>query len=314
MVRVYFIATLFLVGWIGCASNAENSEKEIVERHSSQNAGILDTISPTLPQSIDSTKLVYSWLTNYSIENTLVNRVPDPAGYYRIKQATDSYGNWLRHLPLKPGKPNVKLYDKSDKWNQSMHIAVVDMDVDEKDLQQCADAVMRLRAEYFYQKGDYSSIHFNYTNGASVNFNKWKDHVKPVPVSGGVVWKECRSCNSSYTSFRAYLIQIFNYAGTISLERELHPKAWTDMEIGDVVIWGGSPGHAIAVVDIAVNPETGDKAFLLAQSFMPAQESHILKNPNNAGMSPWYSVEDISGDFITPEWLFDYQSLRGWTK
>ena len=59
------------------------------------------------------------------------------------------------------------------------------------------------------------------------------------------------------------------------------------MKIGDVFIKGGSPGHAVTIVDIAINPKTNKKVFLLAQSYMPAQEIKILKNPNNSELSPW---------------------------
>ncbi len=264
-------------------------------------------------EMVDSTRYTYKWLNNYSVENTIVNRIEVPAGYYRLALDSGSFGDWLRHLPLKQGKPDVLLYDKSKKWNQRVHVAVIDMDVDERDLQQCADAVMRLKAEYHFQKGSFDSIHFNYMCGDAVGFEKWSSGNKPVPINRSVIWKSCSSCDDSYESFRKYLIQIYNYAGTISLERELKPKSWKDIEVGDVVIQGGSPGHAIAVVDIAVNPETGDKVFLLAQSYMPAQESHIIRNPNNDKLSPWYSISDIGpGDFITPEWWFPENPLRGW--
>lgn len=302
MIRLLLLLFLATTAVFSCSNSAPNQAP--LEQ--------LDEVSEPVVETFDSTRLLYSWLPKYELKNTMINRIPTPEGYGRVELPKESFGNWLRHLPLKPGKPNVKLYDKTDKWNQSMHVAVVDLDVDEKDLQQCADAVMRLRAEYYYQIGAYSNIHFNYTNGAEVNYKNWVDGKKPVPVSGGVTWKSCSYCNDSYQSFRKYLIQIYNYAGTISLERELKPKIWNNVEVGDVVIWGGSPGHAIAVVDVALNPKTGDKIFLLAQSFMPAQESHVLKNPNNSSLSPWYSISDIEDDFITPEWLFDADCLRGW--
>lgn len=274
-----------------------------------------ESIAVTSHTRVDSTKLIYSWLDDYNVENTLVNRIATPPGHTRVPLDFGSFENWLRHLPLKPGLPNIKLYNKQDKWTQDVHVGVVDMDVDEVDLQQCADAVMRLKAEYHYQAGEYEAIHFNYMCGDEVGYSDWIRGKKPVPVNRSVIWRDCSGCNTSYRSFRKYLTQIYNYAGTISLERELKPKAWKDIEVGDVVIQGGSPGHAISVVDVAVNEETGDKAFLLVQSYMPAQESHVLKNPNNEDISPWYSVSDIKGTYFqTPEWLFPYESLRGFTE
>ncbi len=85
------------------------------------------------------------------------------------------------------------------------------------------------------------------------------------------------------------------------------------MKIGDVFIQGGSPGHAVIVVDLAVNPRTKEKIFLIAQSYMPAQEIQILKNPNDNRISPWYSVR--FGEILeTPEWTFRKNNLKRFPK
>jgi hypothetical protein len=41
-----------------------------------------------------------------------------------------------------------------------LSFAVMDLPVGNKDLQQCADAIMRLRAEYLYRPGQFNSIRF----------------------------------------------------------------------------------------------------------------------------------------------------------
>ncbi|MEZ4798766.1 MAG: DUF4846 domain-containing protein [Flavobacteriales bacterium] len=64
--------------------------------------------------------------------------------------------------------------------------------------------------------------------------------------------------------------------------------------VGDVFIRGGSPGHAVIVVDMAMDTISKDVVFLLAQSYMPAQEIQILKNPNSNRLSPWYSSKIVS--------------------
>ena len=70
---------------------------------------------------------------------------------------------------------------------------------------------------------------------------------------------------------------IFAYAGTLSLSKELPSAAFDDMRIGDIFIQGGNPGHAVIVVDMAKHPATGEQLFLLAQSYMPAQDIQILQ-------------------------------------
>ena len=98
------------------------------------------------------------------------------------------------------------------------------------------------------------------------------------------------------------------YASTISLEKELKSVNIEDISIGDVFIQAGSPGHAIIVVDMAVNEE-GEKIFLLAQSYMPAQQTQVLLNPMDKEMGPWYSLKDKE-KLITPEWRFELSDLK----
>jgi hypothetical protein len=83
----------------------------------------------------------------------------------------------------------------------------------------------------------------------------------------------------------------------------------SEMQIGDVFIKGGFPGHAVIVVDLAEDEGSGKKVFLLAQSFTPAQEMHILKNPNDETMSPWYPL-DFGERLFTPEWTFQRNDLH----
>ena len=70
---------------------------------------------------------------------------------------------------------------------------------------------------------------------------------------------------------------VFAYANTVSLERQLKSVDVKDMQIGDVFMKGPLPGHCVIVVDMAENEETGEKLFMIAQSYMPAQEIHVLK-------------------------------------
>jgi hypothetical protein len=74
------------------------------------------------------------------------------------------------------------------------------------------------------------------------------------------------------------------------------------VEPGDVLIRGGSPGHAMLVMDVAED-ERGHRIYLLAQSYMPAQDIHIVKNPGN-GLTPWYRADSSAGIVETPEYIF----------
>lgn len=106
---------------------------------------------------------------------------------------------------------------------------------------------------------------------------------------------------------------IFAYANTASLRRELTKVSdIKNIQVGDVFIQQGNPfGHAIIVVDVAKN-EHDEKIFMLAQSYMPAQETQILVNKKNAQLSPWYKVKE--GTLHTPEWTFESTDLRRFKK
>ena len=82
------------------------------------------------------------------------------------------------------------------------------------------------------------------------------------------------------------------------------------MQPGDVLIRGGFPGHAVTVMDMAINPQ-GEKIYLLSQSYMPAQNIHILNNPTAADGSPWYQLS-TTGIILTPEYRFYDHELKGW--
>lgn len=253
----------------------------------------------------------YNWLGSYNANTALQNQIPTPSGYKRIAVEKTSFGTWLRGLSLLPKNAKVMLYDGQQKPYQEGAYRVLDIDIGHRDLQQCADAIMRLVAEYHYSKKDYAAIHFNYTSGHTIRFSDWSKGKKPVIKGSKVTFSTSSnsSNNTSYKNFKKYLTNVYCYAGTASLSKELRSKKVSDVSSGDIFIWGSFPGHAIMVMDVAQHPQTGKKIFLLAQSYMPAQSIHVLQNFNDESLSPWYS-EDFGAELLTPEWTFDRNSLK----
>lgn len=253
----------------------------------------------------------YSWLTNHTASESIAKRIATPEGSERIEASSGSFEDWLRHLPLKKGRPPVRLYNGVKKENQYAHHAIIDIDVGKEDLQQCADAVICLRAEYFFSTGELDKIKFRFTSGHVAEYKKWMEGYRPVVLRNVVKWIKTAKKDPSYANFRnGYLNKVFTYAGSASLAAEL--KKVNDvsrMKIGDVYIQGGHPGHAVIVVDMAADKITGKKIFLIAQSFMPAQEMHILKNPGDSRLSPWYEL-DFGEELETPNWTFKKNDLK----
>jgi len=248
-------------------------------------------------------------LVGYS--QTIETVISPPEGYKRIEVPGGSFSQYLRNLPLLPAGSKVLYYNGEEKRNQSAAYAVINMDVGKRDLQQCADAVIRLRAEYLYANKKYDQIHFNFTNGFKADYKKWIQGYRISVKGNDVSWYQSKGIDYSYPTFRTYLDIVFTYAGTLSLSRELKKVPYSTLSIGDVFIQGGSPGHAVIVTDVAINPATGKKVFLLAQSYMPAQSIHILTNPANKALSPWYELEQTEeGKLYTPEWTFNKIDLK----
>lgn len=239
---------------------------------------------------------------------TVGERIMVPEGFARIEYPADSFEEYLRNLPLKPHGSKVRLYNGQYKA-RDVHTAVVDLDIGNRDLQQCADAVIRLRAEYLYSQGLYEKIHFNFTNGFKAEYSKWAEGNRIKIEGNEAYWVKQTTGSYDYDSFRKYLDIVFAYAGTLSLAQELKQVPIEAMKSGDVFLEGGSPGHCAIVLDMAENQATGEKIFLLAQSYMPAQEIHILKNPDNPDGNPWYSL-NFGETLVTPEWTFSKNQLR----
>lgn len=241
--------------------------------------------------------------------NTVGKRFLTPFGFERLVQDKSSFGEYLRNLPLKPHGTEVKYYSGDTKTNNNVYDAVVDLPIGNKNLHQCADAVIRLRAEYLWNQKKYDAIHFNFTNGFRVDYTEWMKG-KRIRLNGNnTTWTLAKKYSNTYADFWAYMEQVFMFAGTLSLSKELKTVAVVDMKIGDVFIKGGSPGHAIIVIDIAIDTKTQKKIYLLAQSYMPAQETQVLQNPNDENLSPWYS-EDFGAELETPQWTFTDKDLK----
>jgi hypothetical protein len=162
-----------------------------------------------------------------------------------------------------------------------------------EDLQQCADAVIRLRAEYLYSRGEYAAITFYTEQGVRLNFaESTTDRRRPA--------------------FDGYLRKVFTYCSTRTLAKQLVRASFGAVEPGDVLIRAGSPGHAMLVADVAEDGQ-GRRIYLLAQSYMPAQDIHIVKNPGD-DLNPWYRADSSLGVVETPEYVFKTNELRKWAK
>lgn len=240
----------------------------------------------------DPSAPVYNVSTNYQLPADsniykTINDIPLPEGFKQKQGRDSSFADWLKKIRLKTDT-RVFLYNAQLKNNQSAQFAVLDISVGDRDLQQCADAVMRLRAEFLFHEKKYAQIVFTDYEGNDYAFDPPYDR----------------------NHFNSYLFRVFGMCGSASLALMLKKSVMDSIAPGDVLIRGGFPGHAAMVMDVAVN-DSGKKIFLLAQSYMPAQDIHLLNNPSNPSLSPWYEVND-EPYIKTPEYTFRNTELMKW--
>ena len=176
--------------------------------------------------------------------------------------------------------------------------AVFDYEIGPLDLHQCADAAMYLWASYNYSNGPefYERLVFNGADGTEYNY---------------LGYLETSGKEDNCKTFRRWLDLVWTYANTWSIsEYNLTSVPIWDIQPGDIFIIGGFPGHAVSVVDVLHNEETGHKYFMLAQSFMPAQDNHILKNPETGTV--WYEIKSYMTNVNTPQYTFHINDLKRW--
>ena len=310
IVNVVFVLALCSLGFSGCGKenrdSTENTEKGYnVKDEISENAPGSEVVSNG-NDNIDIGTEEYNFINKSG--KTIKDRINTPKDFKRVKYGIKSFGYFLENYPLYKDGKKVVLYDGTKKMNQSDHIAVFRMKLADGDLQQCADSVMRLYAEYLYSIEEYDKISFHLVNGFACDYSKWRQGMR-VAVSGDdTSWVKSEAASNSKKILEGYLRFVFAYASTLSMEKESKRINKKDIEAGDIFIYGGSPGHVVMVLDVCESKD-GEKAFLLGQGYMPAQQFHVLKNPLHED-DPWYYVKEILYPFQTPEYTFDKGSLK----
>lgn len=237
-------------------------------------------------------------------KNTVRERFDAPKNYEWIKTDANSYGNFLETYPLqKYGSPVLKFNNEKIN-NQHLHEAVFNIDVGARDLQQCADAIIRLRAEYLYKQNKFDKIAFHFTSGDLFKWNDYKNGIRPIVSGNKVSFRKMATKDISHKSFRNYLDLIFTYAGTISVFKETNDVLKSeDLQTGDFMITPGSPGHVVFIAGVSKNKK-GEKLYLLGEGFTPAQSISVIKNPYNPQISPWYELKAEHGQIKTSRYSF----------
>jgi len=262
---------------------------------------------PGVPTVAQAAKM-YPWTRRQPGYASLACRVAPPVGCVPLAADARSYARWLRHLPVLPEKTPVRSYRGGLILpGSSRHLAaVVDLDVGTRDRQQCADTIMRLRGEYLHWRGQTERTRFFWAGGERFSYAQWRQGVRPVKQGRKWVFLRRAPPSQGYRSFRRYLGYMFSWTGTLHQMREPRVEA-SKLEAGDFFIQGGSPGHAVVVLDLC-RDAAGTLRGLIGQGFMPAQDLHLLRAADG---SPWFRLDPSQRTVDTPLWRpFHWSDLR----
>src|SRR5262249_27033527 len=130
----------------------------------------------------------YPWLLDQSPIRPLDRSFPAPRGFRRVE--VHGFGAWLRELPLRPQGTPVRSY-RGDVLVQAMDpriAAVADLDVAPRDLQQCADTVIRLHAEWLWASGRPRDIRYHVTSGDVASWSSYSSGQRPKLEGNKLVW------------------------------------------------------------------------------------------------------------------------------
>ncbi|MFY1829468.1 DUF4846 domain-containing protein [Myxococcus fulvus] len=250
----------------------------------------------------------YTWLSKDARIRPLELALPPPEGYTRVGVEAGTFAAWLRGLPLRaPGTPVLHFKGGQVLPEDDARLAAVaELDIGTANLQQCADSVIRLHAEWLWSANQKERIAYRFTSGHLASWTKYASGERARISGSKVTWVKSAAADSSRGAFRAYLDLVFMYAGTLSLEGAKGRPTKDDVRAGDFFVLGGSPGHAVLVLDVAADAG-GRRVALLGQGFMPAQDFHILSGGGDTG--PWFPLETDA--VATPFWKpFPWTSLR----
>ncbi|MBR5500484.1 MAG: hypothetical protein IKV74_03040 [Clostridia bacterium] len=243
---------------------------------------------------------------------TVLERFGVPEGFKRVSVAEGSFGAFLREYALKP-YGTAPLFQDGTENTGAPTVGVLTQDLISKN-QQSPDAIMWLYAEYLFEQGAYDEISFDLyiTPVFHFDYATWLTGQRIVVVKDEVtnkdkiVWttpEDAKPEEPSMASLRAYMIYVMMHANASSLKVQLSSATTDSLTVGDVFI----DGHALVIMDVCVNEETGEKRFICAEGNTPATEMYILQNPETE--SVWLSLE-ADGTLVKGDKVFPADSVR----
>ncbi len=214
--------------------------------------------------------------------------LPEP-GFVRLPLDENSFGAWLRNLPLlPPGSPVLdyrkRIYKSS---NDTTVAAVINLDIRGRRMEQCMDILIRLYGQFLWEKDRASELKLPLPGGYWLLWADWMQGIRPVFNGIDVTLKRTADQDNSYKQYSAYLRTVYAVSHTQQFYYWYEPILPEEIEVGDFFVLKGTKSHAVMVVDLAVG-RGGQKYALIGHGDTPACEFHLL-NYNKS--RPWIPLD-----------------------
>ncbi|MFC2088847.1 DUF4846 domain-containing protein [Calditrichota bacterium] len=218
----------------------------------------------------------------------LISDIPVLKDYIRIEIKKNSFAAWLGDLPLKESNsPVLDFRGHIFKTGDDTTVAeVIGWDIRGKRLEQCMDIIVRFYTEYLWGQNQAGKLKLPLPGGYWLDWQSWKQGLRPFFKGIKVNMEATSHPDSTRQNFNKYLQTVFAESGTQQFYFAYKSIKRQQVQIGDFIIKKGVRGHAVLIVDIAVNPE-GKMIALIGQGDTPACEFYLL---NYNSDNPWFPL------------------------
>jgi hypothetical protein len=137
----------------------------------------------------------YPWLSKDARVRPLEVTLAPPSGYTRVAVEPGSFGAWLRGLPLRPEGTPVRDFQGGQvlAGDDPRLAAVAELDVGSLNLQQCADTIIRLHAEWLWAQNQKERIAYRFTSGDLASWPRYAAGERAKISGSKVKWARSAS-------------------------------------------------------------------------------------------------------------------------
>ena len=231
-------------------------------------------------------------LFNQQKFQSIETAIQPPPGVVRQSLKNTSFGNYLRQLPLLPDSSNVLDFQNNIRVNHSDSslARVIAINIKGQRLWQCMDILIRIHVDFLQQQKEPQKINYPLPEGTMLSWPEWQKGIRPFFSGLHFKKKSIAAPDSSSAAFQRYLNKLFEFSGTQTFFYYYPQLELDELQAGDFIVKKGKKGHAVMIVDLALNDQ-GERIALIGQGDTPACQFYLLKNKDG---SPWFQISNTA--------------------